>query len=265
MRWRLLVAVAVVLTAGCGSLAGGSSGTDTLTPVPVPETTPTPDQWPVAPGLTGDAVADRGALVAAHRAATADRSYVWRERRGSTAGNGSVPLFDRAVATVESDSKYHVRVADDRVRLDTVLTNVAEYAEYADGAERVVRYRHVGQSASQYRRRSPVDASRNRQIGLRAGDAIDRYLAVERATVAAVSVDDRRHYEVVGRDWTRGDDRVIDYVAVALVSPEGFVRSLDVSYTVRSVSQPRRVRYSFTYEGINETTVDPPDWDDGDG
>ncbi|WP_123536420.1 hypothetical protein [Halosimplex salinum] len=269
MRWRLLVALAVVLTAGCGSLFGAGQqsfdATDTLTPAPVPEVTPTPERWGIAPGLTGDAVADIDALVAAHRAATTDRSYVWRERHGSTTRpNGSVPLFDRTVARVELQSVYRVWSGDERVRLRSGLTNVANYSEYADGTERIVRYRYVGRTDYEHYRVHPIDAVAHRHIGLGATDAIERYLAVGNATVAAVSVDDRRHYEVVGRDWDRpASDRVSDYTVVAVVSPEGFVRSLDVSYTVRSVGPPRRVRYSFAYERVGETTVDPPAWFDG--
>ncbi|MFC7141623.1 hypothetical protein ACFQMA_17515 [Halosimplex aquaticum] len=267
MRWRLLVALAVVVTAGCGSLFGGDEradpATDTLTPAPVPEVTPTPEQWPVAPGVTANAVADADALVAAHRAATANRSYVWRERRGTTTHpNESVPLFDRTVARVESQTVYHVWTGQERVRLRTGLTSVADYSEYADGTERIVRYRYVGRSDFERQRRHPVDATAHRHIGLSAASAIERYLDVESATVAAVSVDGRRHYEVVGRNWSRpDDDRVTDYTVVAVVSPEGFVRSLDASYTVRSVGEPRRVRYTFAYEKVGETTVDPPEWD----
>ncbi|WP_436925897.1 hypothetical protein [Halosimplex amylolyticum] len=266
MRWRLLVALAVVLTAGCGSLFGQQSpgpATDTLTPAPVPEVTPTPERWGIAPGLSGNSVADVDALVTAHRAATAGRSYVWRERRGTTTrSNGTVPLFDRTVAKVESATVYRVWTGDERVRLRTGLTNVANYTEYADGTDRIVRYRYVGWRDFEHQRRHPIDATAHRHIGVSATQAIERYLAVESARVAAVGVDDRRHYEIVGRNWTRPvGDRVTNYTVTAVVSTDGFVRSLDVSYTVHSLGHPRRVRYAFAYERVGNTTVDPPVWD----
>ncbi|WP_415378795.1 hypothetical protein [Halosimplex sp. TS25] len=266
MRWRLLLALAVVVTAGCGSLVGADerpdAATDTLTPAPIPEVTPTPERWGVAPGLTGNSVADLDALVAAHRAATANRSYVWRERRGSTTGpNGSVPLFNRTVAQIESQSVYHVRAGDERVRLRSGTTTVADYSEYADGTDRFVRYRHVGRRDYERERRHPIDPNGHPHIGLSAAGAIERYLDVESAAVAAVTVDDRRHYEVVAHNWSRADDdRVSGYAVTAVVSPAGFVRSLDVSYTVHAAGQSRRVRYAFAYERVGETTVDPPEW-----
>ncbi|WP_459194344.1 hypothetical protein [Halosimplex sp. J119] len=271
MQWRLLVALAVVVTtAGCGSLFGAngqSSGpaTDTLTPAPVPEVTPTPERWPVAPGLTGSGIADVDALVAAHRAATTNRSYVWRERRGSTTRqNGSVPLFDRTVAHVESSSVYRVWSGEQTILLRSGTASVANYSEYADGTELFVHYRYVGRNDSELQRRHAIHANAHQRIGLRATDAIENYLDVESATVAAVSVDGRRQYEVVGRNRTTpAGDRRTNYTVVAVVSPEGFVRSLDATYTTRSAGEPRRVRYAFTYENVGETTVDPPAWYDG--
>ena len=267
MRWRVLVALAVVLTAGCGSLFAasddtGTAATDTLTPAPVPAETPTPERWDLAPGLTSTGVVDLEALVAAHRAATANRSYVWREFRGTSAHvNGSIPIQDRTVAEVESRSRYHLRSGDQRVRLRSGLTNVANYSEYADGTVRTIRFRFVGRTSYERRHTHPTDPNDHRLVGASATSAIRQYLALSNVTVSAVRLDDRPYYLVVGRNWPAfTGETVHNGTITAIVSPDGFVRSLEAVYTVRSVGQPRRVRYGFTYEQVDNTTVEPPDW-----
>lgn len=83
-------------------------------------------------------------------------------------------------------------------------------------------------------------------------------------TVSTVRLDGRPHYLVVGRNWPDfTGETVHNGTVTAVVSPEGFVRSLEAVYTVRSVGQPRRVRYGFTYEQVDNTTVEAPDWYDG--
>ncbi|MFB6173916.1 MAG: hypothetical protein ABEI39_04660 [Halobacteriales archaeon] len=269
MRWRSLFVVVAVLTAGCGSLVGADDPgrdrpTETLTPAPVPEVTPTPERWPVAPGVTGAGVADLDTLVAAHTGAAANTSYVWRERRGTTADpNATIPLFDRSVAEVASPSRYYVWTSEERVRLRSGLRHVANYSEFTGDGVRTIRYRLVGQSDYEYQRRHPVSASSNTFVGGAVSAALRRYLAVERATVSRTRVDGDTHYLVVGRNWTRfAGGEVTDYTVRALVSEDGFVRRLSATYTVQSVGQPRCVRYSFAYDRVGNTTVDPPGWVD---
>ena len=65
MRWRTLAVVALLVCAGCSSLVdGGEEPADpaTMTPAPVPATTPTPERWPVTPGLSARGVVDVDAL-----------------------------------------------------------------------------------------------------------------------------------------------------------------------------------------------------------
>jgi len=268
MRWRLLVVLAVVVIAGCSSLfatgEADDTATDTLTPAPVPEVTPTPEQWPVAPGVSGDGVDNVTALVAAHRAATANQSYVWRERRGVTTDqNGTVPVVDQTVARVESGSTYYFWTVDERIRLQSGLRTVANYSEYVDGTVQANRYKFAGGPTYERQQFDPASPSEHRHVGLSATSAIRQYLDVENATVSAVRIDGRRHYRIVAGDWPGfATESVSDGTITAVVSPDGFVRSLEAAYSIYSADESRHVRYAFTYERVGNTTVDPPDWYD---
>lgn len=269
MRWHLIALVAVVLTAGCGSLfaAGdeaGPTGTDTLTPAPVPQVTATPQQWALAPGLTAEGVADADVLAAAHREAVTDRSYVFRVRRGfGVPVNGTVPTNHSTVARVESPRKYRVWTHEEEIRLQTGLTELDNYTVYADGTDSAVRSRLPGQPPTVREQSAVTPAVEHRHVGVRATDAVRQFLSVENATVTPVTFDGRRHYLVTGGDYSGFAAGALDDENVtALVSREGFVRSLGVSYSVRRMGDPRSVRYTFTYERVGNTTVDPPEWAD---
>ena len=270
MRWALLAVAALVVLAGCSSLfaageerRGESGGLDgTLTPAPVPEVTvtPTPERWPVAPGLSRTGVADVEVLVAAHRAALANRSYTVTQWRGSASPpNETVELFRVSEAAVESSRRYVAWTSRTRVRIGNGLTNVADYREFVTGQVRRLRYLVDGHVDPIYVRRHAVDARFNPYVGDPAVAAIRRHLPVANATVARTRVDGRRYFEVVGgRDDSRTENRR-DYTVRALVSPAGFVRSLNVTYVETGV-YPLRVRYRLAYTGVGETTVDPPAW-----
>ena len=267
MRWHLLLVLAVVVTAGCNSLfAAGDdasdAATETLTPAPVPEVTLTPERWEIAPGVSSDGVDNVTALVAAHRAATANQSYVWRERRGATTDlNRTVPVADQTVARVESGSTYYFWTVDERIRLQSGLRTVANYSEYVDGAVQENRYQFAGGPTYRRQQFDPAPPSEHRHIGLSATSAIRQYFDVENTTVSAVRIDGRRHYRIVAGDWPGfAAESVSNGTVTAVVSPDGFVRSLEAAYTIYSADQSRRVRYAFTYERVGNTTVDPPDW-----
>ncbi|MFB6173915.1 MAG: hypothetical protein ABEI39_04655 [Halobacteriales archaeon] len=271
MRWRLVVLVAVVLTAGCGSLFAADGGAEraeqaTLTPAPVPEITPTPEQWPLAPGLTADGVADADVLAEAHREAVANRSYVFRVRRGfGVRVNGTVPTNHTTVARVESPRVYRVWTHEEEVRFQRGLTQLDNYSVYANGTASTIRSQLPDQLPTVRRQSAITPAVQHRHIGVRATDAVRQFLAVGNVTVTPVRFDGRRHYLVSGGSYSGFAAGALDNENVtALVSPEGFVRSLDVSYSVRRMGDPRSVRYTFTYERVGNTTVDRPDWVDAD-
>ena len=273
MRRGLLAVAALVVLAGCGSVFVGDERTrsgdadGTLTPAPVPEVTPTPERWGIAPGLTGAGVVDMDALVAAHREAVANRSYVWRESRGATTGfgrslaNASVPMAVWTVARVESESVYSLRKSREHIYLGRGVTYATDYREYADGSVRYIRYDDPRERSDQTRAVALVPAKWNHNVGGRRTTAIRQYLAAENATVARTRIDGRPGYVVVAH---RADlSGVLDlrsYTARALVTPAGLVRSLNVTYVAVTDGVERRVRYTFAYDRLDATAVDPPEW-----
>lgn len=265
MDGRVLLVAALALTAGCGSLVAGDetpTAGETVTPAPVPTVTETPERWGIAPGLAGGGVADVDALVRAHLAATANRSYVWREYRGfGSADAETVRTSTVTVARVESSSVYTLRTGRWQVRIEGELSNVANYSEYADGTVRRARYRLLGRSEPTARALPPTSARSHPYVGGAATTAIRRYLDVDNATVSEILVDGDRHYRVVSHpEAVRVPGETRNATVTAVVSPDGFVRSLEVSYLATSAGTPRRVTYGFAYELVDETNVDPPDW-----
>ena len=273
-----LAVVALVVLAGCGSFAAGSgdsgggngAGGDgasgggapgnangIITAAPVPETTPTPDPWPVAPGVSANGVVNVDALVAAHLRAVRGQSYVWREWRG-TSPNETVALALRQRARVEGEGTYthwSVRTVGSRVPME------ANYSQYVvDGAG----YAEVPSYGLNRTVRRPVQATgATERIGTRAAVAIRLYLnrSPARTTVSRTSFEGRRYYRVVSEGGPVVAVGTPSNVTVsALVSAEGFVRSLSVRYRRDEFDGTAWVRYEFAYEGVGETTVDPPDW-----
>jgi hypothetical protein len=276
MGWRWLLVCALVALAGCGAVFGTDTvaTSETLTPAPVPETagTATPDNESIAPGLTRTGVTDVDALVAAHRTATADRSFVWVERRGRVFGESRVSatapvaLRNRTVARVESPTVYRVRTRRNTVRLGPESVDVASYSAYADGRDRHVQYTPGdggagGRPAERYRTLDAVSVHESEHVGGAATSAIRNFLSVENATVSATRVGGRTRYLIRSHQPPLAGSRQIrNYTVTATVSPDGFVRSLDVSFVWVTSALPRKVRYAFAFEDVDETTVDPPAW-----
>jgi len=267
MNWRALAIATLVVLAGCGSFVGSDGGAGdrsperTVTPAPVPEVTPTPDPWPVAPGLSARGVVDVNVLVDAHLAALNDTSYEFTEWRGSASPpNASVRLFPETRATVAAPSRYLVWTNSEMVRIDGAITHVGNYTEYVDAPTRLVRYRLVGQISPTVTRQFAVDAGYNELVGGRAATALLQYLTVANTSVARTTVDGQRYYAVSGFERSPGVPGHRNLSVSALVSPDGFVRSLNATYVAAGVDRPRRFRYRFAYEKVGATTLDAPDW-----
>jgi len=271
-HWRTLAVVSLIVLAGCGSFVGGGGGggggdgatddgPEAVTPAPVPEVTPTPDPWPVAPGLSAQGVVDVNALVDAHRAAIGNTSYEFTEWSGSASPpNATVPMFRQTRATVAGSSHYLVWTASEMIRLDGAITHVANYTEYVDPDARRVRYRLAGQSEPDFAEQYVIAAAYNDLVGERATVSILRYLTADDTEVARTTVDGERYYVVTGFERSPTANSRRNLSVRALVSSEGFVRSLNVSYVTMGVGELRRFRYRFAYEDVGETTLDPPPW-----
>lgn len=264
MRWRPLAVALLLVLAGCG--AGSPSGSEeTVTPADIPSVTPGNEQQrgDVVPGVTGGEVTDVDLLASAHLSAIQNRSYTWRERRSLDLdpGNGSGVVKYRQLARVESSYVYFLWSKRERVRIGPYLRHLANYTEYADGERRHLRYRYPASSDREYDRASRVKAAEHRYIGREAGESIRRYLDVEQARIEETTVDGERHYRLVGRTADLpGVESLENYNATAVIAPDGFVRSLEVSYRTTELNETREVTYTFEYDRVGETTVEEPDW-----
>lgn len=244
MRERVAVVAVVVLLAGCSGFAGPSAPTETVTPAPVPETTTQTEQpdGPLPPGLSGSGVTDTGALAQAHTNALRGQSYTWHART-TFGGNRS----DQHL-TVEGPKTYAFR--------HTSPGSLSNTSEFADGETVYTRYYRFVERL----RRAPAPNATD-QYGPVAAGAIERYLAVENASVAETLVDGRLHYRL--RATTDRYPRIggaTDYSVTAVITPDGFVRSLAVTYVSRGGDRPIAVSYDFQYDAVGNATVERPAW-----
>jgi hypothetical protein len=87
----MLVAVLVVLAGCSGVFGGGGEPTETVTPAAVPTDEPTPTPVPqLAPGITGEGIENRGALLNAHGSLLQNTSFTTTSNTTTVAENGSV-------------------------------------------------------------------------------------------------------------------------------------------------------------------------------
>ncbi|MFB6074834.1 MAG: hypothetical protein ABEJ89_07465 [Haloarculaceae archaeon] len=247
MDRRALAVALLVALAGCNAFGGGSGdATPTVTPAPVPDPTPTERPGAAAvPGLSEAGVVDVDALAAAHRAALANRTYVRTvERR-----NGNRTM------------RSTLRVADQRTYAyeASAPSLVANTSAYADGETLYTRHSRRDQVYPRYERTGTVAPAVERYAGAMLGP-VRRYFPARDAQVAAISVRNRRHYEVIGHTPPAGAaPGVENYTVRAVIERTGLVRSLFVSYDLvrdgRSRSVLVRIHYVF-----RPVTIERPAW-----
>ena len=258
MNARLALVVALALTAGCSALSD-SGDTSTLTPAPVPQPATTTETSPLPPGVTGASIESVDRLSLAHLEATNGTAYVWQSNytRIRYFGNKTFVGHIRQTATVENQSVYTYWTNRKKAPREAQFSYLGEYGLYADSTGRYTRLKQGGTFT--YERLSPQPA--RQQIGRRTGSAVDEYLRTENVTVTETRVDGARFYEIVGTDYAfRSGYGIRDYTARAIVSPDGFVRSLAVSYNQTRDGEREHIEYTFAYSRLGNATVDEPDW-----
>ncbi|MFB6073653.1 MAG: hypothetical protein ABEJ89_01420, partial [Haloarculaceae archaeon] len=260
---RATVAVAVlVLLAGCNGFGGGGGATptDTLTPAPIVTPSPTPEDTSLAPGVEATGITDLDALTTAHRQAALNRSYTWNERTRLQSRIGNTSATPNRNQTVYfEDATHYYRVTSRLVRrVNSRLRYFPGYARYANGSVMFTRWVPMGSGTIRYVRQ-PVRPT-DRRFAAFATSALWKYLSEGDAEVSVVLVDGRRNYAVTVTDNPLPQVNATNYTARAVIAPDGFVRSLNVTY-VGTVNAARvRGHYSFAYTAVNATTVPDPDW-----
>jgi hypothetical protein len=254
-----LVAVLLALVAVVGAGVGTGGSAPTTDPAQgwneSEWVTAESDGWQtnetLAPGLTRDGVVDPAALATAHEAALRQGPYrvdltyreqFRRERAFPRAGRY------RTVA-VESPTRYYETTSGWG---DPAVAPVptTEREVYADGRRRFVR----GPNGTVAK--LPLGPGNVDPHAVRGAEYVRRFLDVRRTDVVDTRVEDG---ELVHRVAVRGTDApgIAAYSATALVTSEGLVRELRVSYLQyeREVAVSLHLRYE-----AGGGSVEPPPW-----
>jgi len=243
-RVGLLVLAGLTVLAGCSTFVSPSASTETVTPAPVPAATTSTAEagGPLPPGLTGGGVTDVGSLASAHLDTIRNRSYTWQAHTYFGETNSTQTL------KVEAPRHYTYQDAGRGSRINT--------SDFADGETVYTRYHRFVERL----RRAPAPNATD-QYGPLAAKAIERYLAVENATVAETLVGGERHYLVrTEMDRYPAIEGATNYSVEAVIAPDGFVRELTVSYVNRGGTRPLPVRYHYRYDRVGTTTISEPTW-----
>jgi|AntDeeMinimDraft_4_1070355.scaffolds.fasta_scaffold00631_15 hypothetical protein len=260
-HFGLVCLVVLAVLAGCGTLTGSSAETTTVTPAPVPTAAPSPDnsRGVLAPGLTASGVTDTGALAHAHVEVVNGTSYRWERSRSATHrfGNATAESGETRVLTYENPSRYFLQVNPYETVIDGRVRSLSDYEAYADGD--VVYRTWRTDNGRTVRERSDVDETPDGVDD--AAVAIRRYLDLENQRVSRIDAGEGAHYEVVGtRTSLPRFGRLDTYRTRAVVRSDGFVRSLNVTFTVRRNDERIDVHDNFTYRQVGTATVTEPEW-----
>lgn len=258
MDWRIGLVVALAVLAGCSTF-GTTGDTPTVTPAPVPQQTETTTATPLPPGVTGADVTSTEQLALAHVRAINGTSYTWYSNytRVRFFDNETYPGYVRKEASVENESHYTYWTNRKEAPRDSQFSYLGEFELYANQTGRYTRS-ELGGTFS-YERLDPLPA--RLQVGQHPSGAITEYLQTSNMTVAETRVDGRQFYELTGSGYAFPSGQEIrNYTTRALVSPDGFVRSLTVSYEQTRNGERELITYTFHYSQVGNTTVEPPDW-----
>lgn len=256
-----VVVVALVLLAGCGGVSLGESGPETpektLTPVPLSANgtdarTGTPSERP--PGVSAGGVVDTRRLHEAHDSFLADRSYRWTLDYDLAGPGRAGAEFDQGFlrwAVVEPD-RFLVRQAN-----DGELVNQSLFVNESGGYLRTVE----------------GNVTHNRTIArpgtseeyVPSGQIIERFLTGMNPNVTRVERRGRTYYRLhdstgLPPTMERLATEISNYSVTAYVTPEGFVRSMSVTFDRSWGGGYERVSIRFYYEAVGSARVERPAW-----
>ncbi|MFB6300017.1 MAG: hypothetical protein ABEH65_07120 [Halobacteriales archaeon] len=248
--------------------ADSSPETPPGTEAPITGTDSTPTEtsdqssslWNVpVPGVTEDGITNLSALATAHEQSLANRSYtLWLDVYRPRDGRMNASRVQRDIDIAVEDGQYRLDLSIEEVEsgsrrsVRTVYYDgSAWYTANTTGDN--VTYSHtdsfVSSPALEY---NPFVLERSLVL---------KYLSTPRTETAGRVVDgDRTYYRIVGHGPPSGFSQVWGYTAVATVTRDGFVISLRIEYTKIADTGTYEVRFTATYDRLDDTTVDAPAW-----
>lgn len=259
MDGRPVVVAALLVLAGCGGLSfgagdGPATPPETLTPVPVssPGATSTPIERP--PGVSLVGIVDARRLREAHEAFLAGRSYRFTLDYDLTGPDRSGPPYEqgfRRRAVVEP-GRFLVWQTDDGRPVNQSL-----FVNESGGYLRVVEG-NVTRSETLARPGPSEDYVPSGQI-------IQRFLAGMAPNVTRIERGGRTYYRLYDSTGLppaleQQAAVIYNYSVTAYVTPEGFVRSMTVTFERSWDVGQEHVSIRFYYEAVGSTSVERPAW-----
>ncbi|WP_049902751.1 DUF7537 family lipoprotein [Halococcus agarilyticus] len=269
-RVEAVLVLAVVL-AGCNGLVIGGEGTPerTLTPAAVPTDEPTPTPRPdLAPGLTGDGVADPFTLGNAHASVLAGTSYTLHENVSTVYRSGMIYSSGAVEARITADEgRYSVIQTGS---LTSASFPVIEERFWSNGDRTLSVRTSTDGTAYEIARGGDDGPLPLRQVMADDPTNSERiatlFGAMETRVVDRTVRNGTRLYRVRGSDLTSTfalDDEwenPHNAVLVAFVDPRGFVHEYRLRYVASLDGDPVRVSRRVRYTDVGSTTIERPPW-----
>lgn len=266
--WRALAVCTLLLLAGCGTPSdGGSTATDTVTPVEVP------DDTTLAPGLTEAGVERPGTLADAHAAALDGTSYRLLANRTVSYANGTLRESLTLDLALAADRGYLVETATAGhaapVFLGTPPANATFWSDGTTYLRRLSRDDTTTYNAFEPREGAGTWQYWARTVPFGGGTAnprdfvADTFAAAETRLAGQVDENGSTQYVVVANATTAPFDE--EYVRprnVSLrstVTAEGLVQSLTLRYEATAGGETVTVRRTVRYR-LGNTTAPRPAW-----
>lgn len=273
MEWRVLFVCAMLTLTGCNALVGGDA-TDTETAVVTPA--PVPDDEALAPGLRRGGVESPTRLADAHGEALTNRSFTLAATRTVRYGDGTLRSRLSLVVAAEADRTYLVTAATEGPGAPVFLGRPPANASFWSNGTTFVRKLTRENRTTYNEFDAPTGGAATwaywtKTVPFGGEQATPRsfyadvFEAVPVRVVGEESVDERTAYRLVGTRlegrWPERDvEDVDDLRLVAVVSDEGLVRSLSVTYTATVDGEPVEVNRSIRYRAVGATTAPRPPW-----
>ena len=257
-----VVLAAVVLLAGCGSVAtpdGEVTPTRTITAVPLPQETPTPRGPPVlAPGLSAEGVFDAAELADAHAATLSATSFTAvREERRQRADGSLVSSYRSVVRMSAAGDRFRYGLNQTDVR-DGRFRNQS-LARYADGTRVYAATTRGGETTYSVLGDpgEPTDPSAVFRENATARVGVVRLFGALRLDVTdRRTVDGRTVYRVTVENGSQRLGTLRDVSLNATVREDGLVTAYRLSYAIGSL----RVAVAVDFRDVGATEVTPPGW-----
>ena len=211
------------------------------------------------PGMNASGMTNVTALAAAHDRALGTQSYtIWADTYRPYNGVPSAEQAQRDTDIAVAGDRYLVRESLERGN-DRRLVR----AVYYDGADWYIDDRSTTERTLRWVDGSGDDASVEPDPRTLRTALVTYYLDTQRTNVTGSrSVDGVTHYRVEGSGAPPpfAVQEVYNYEFVAIVDERGFVRDGRVTYTVVRIEGSYQLRFEWTYDRLNTTTVAEPAW-----